>query len=121
MDQRPVRTLILFLLHASAFFSVQCQLLTLVASGLSSTIQRGSPSPHFAIIETLEKITLLFANKQIINPYFRRLGIVNFFQGQVAISSLVPINMFMKIFKFSNFLNGFKTKLHKSLVRELHN
>ena len=27
----------------------QCQLLTLVASGLSSTIHRGSPSPHLAI------------------------------------------------------------------------
>lgn len=27
----------------------QCQLFTLVASARSSTIQRGSPSPHFAI------------------------------------------------------------------------
>lgn len=27
----------------------QCQLLTFVASGLSSTIHRGSPSPHLAI------------------------------------------------------------------------
>lgn len=31
-------------------FSYQCQLFTLVPSGLSSTIQRGSPSPHFAIL-----------------------------------------------------------------------
>ncbi len=30
--------------------SHQCQLLTFVASALSSTIQRGSPSPHFAIM-----------------------------------------------------------------------
>lgn len=30
-------------------YHYQCQLLTLVASGLSSTIQRGSPSPHLAI------------------------------------------------------------------------
>ena len=28
----------------------QCQLLTLVASGLSSTIHLGSPSPHLAIL-----------------------------------------------------------------------
>ena len=34
-------TLILALDQASAFFSVQCQLLTLVASGLSSTIHLG--------------------------------------------------------------------------------
>lgn len=40
--------------HYSTFFwllksTYQCQLLTLVASGRSSTIQRGSPSPHLAI------------------------------------------------------------------------
>lgn len=29
--------------------SNQCQLLTFVASGRSSTIHRGSPSPHFAM------------------------------------------------------------------------
>merc|ERR1719420_1710076 len=42
-------SLSLSLLHWSAFFSVQCQLFTLVASGRSSTIQRGSPSPHLAM------------------------------------------------------------------------
>ena len=42
-------SLSLSLLHWSAFFSVQCQLFTFVASGRSSTIQRGSPSPHLAI------------------------------------------------------------------------
>lgn len=31
------------------FHSYQCQLLTFVASALSSTIHRGSPSPHFAM------------------------------------------------------------------------
>lgn len=31
----------------------QCQLFTFVASGRSSTIQRGSPSPHLAIISYL--------------------------------------------------------------------
>uniref|UniRef100_A0A915KSC1 Uncharacterized protein n=1 Tax=Romanomermis culicivorax TaxID=13658 RepID=A0A915KSC1_ROMCU len=40
----------LFFDQSEAFFSVQCQLFTLVASGRSSTIQRGSPSPHLAIV-----------------------------------------------------------------------
>ena len=43
-------TFSLALLQASAFFSVQCQLFTLVASGRSSTIHLGSPSPHLAIV-----------------------------------------------------------------------
>ena len=43
-------TFSLALLQASAFFSVQCQLLTFVASGRSSTIHLGSPSPHLAIL-----------------------------------------------------------------------
>lgn len=34
--------------------SHQCQLLTLVASALSSTIQRGSPSPHLAMAVQLD-------------------------------------------------------------------
>ena len=34
--------------HFVAFFSVQCQLFALVPSSRSSTIHRGSPSPHLA-------------------------------------------------------------------------
>ena len=48
----PHPTFIFCLDQLSAFFSAQCQLLTLVPSGLSSTIQRGSPSPHLAISTT---------------------------------------------------------------------
>lgn len=37
----------------------QCQLLTLVASGRSSTSHRGSPSPHFAILQNINTETVL--------------------------------------------------------------
>lgn len=46
VSNSPMRAL----LHWNAFFSVQCQLFTLVPSTRSSTIQRGSPSPHLAIV-----------------------------------------------------------------------
>ena len=61
----------MFLDHSVAFFSVlcrvsddpacqpasthQCQLLTFVPSERSSTIHRGSPSPHFAICEDVNE------------------------------------------------------------------
>lgn len=51
----------------------QCQLLTLVASGRSSTIHRGSPSPHFAILKrSVQKSSKQF-KKKILSVY---LGIV---------------------------------------------
>ncbi|MFS7903711.1 hypothetical protein Hanom_Chr01g00027251 [Helianthus anomalus] len=39
-----------FLDHSRQSVSAQCQLWTLAPSGLSSTIQRLSPSPYFAIV-----------------------------------------------------------------------
>ena len=57
-----VHTLSLALLQASAFFSVQCQLFTLVASGLSSTIHLGSPSPHLAIL-VLKQIEACYTDR----------------------------------------------------------
>ena len=49
LSQMYLQTLIFALDQASAFFSVQCQLLTLVASGLSSTIHLNLKKDHFMI------------------------------------------------------------------------
>ena len=50
-DWKPnISTVASYKLHAVFLrYAYQCQLLTLVASARSSTIQRGSPSPHLAM------------------------------------------------------------------------
>lgn len=46
--------------------SHQCQLLTLVASALSSTIQRGSPSPHLAMFSpSCRPVTLCAESRSV--------------------------------------------------------
>ena len=52
----------------------QCQLFTFVASARSSTIHRGSPSPHLAIVSLYdcEGGGLSFALERVLSPFWTR-------------------------------------------------
>lgn len=51
-------------------FPYQCQLLTFLASALSSTIHRGSPSPHLAILSKKKHTKSNYAGNTSTRPSF---------------------------------------------------